>query len=377
MYRRHLVVVDAAVPLFVVAVITVGEAIGSRDRTSSAVVVLGVAAGAVLWGRRRFPVATLVVSGALAAALFHLDQPAGVVAVFSPAVALFALALRRGRPAQMLAGAAAVVAVIMADVMSGGSPTVPQTLGHVLLVSIPLLAAEVMRTHRSYLEVLEERLALAEQTSEREAEHRAEQERLRIARELHDLAAHTLTEINVQAGAAAEQLAPGPARAALERIEDASHRAMGELRAVLGVLRSPSQVASPLLPAPGVEDLPGLVDQARSSGLDVALRTEGEPPSQLSNASSLAVYRIVQESLTNARRHAPGAPARVEGTFGAEEILILVENPNSRPTAEGAGSGVGVQGMAERASAVGGTLHAGPEGDRFAVHAKLPYLRQP
>jgi Histidine kinase len=96
--------------------------------------------------------------------------------------------------------------VIMADVLSGGSPTVLQTLSHVLLVSVPLLASEAIRAHRSYLQVLQERVELAERTREQEARQRTEQERLRIARELHDLVAHSLTEINVQAGAAAERL---------------------------------------------------------------------------------------------------------------------------------------------------------------------------
>ena len=297
MYRRHLLVADAAVPILVAAVIVVGEIIGDGSDRSGAMI-LGAAAAAVLWGRRRFPAATLAASAILVAVLFHLDHSAGVVAMFAPAVALYSLALRRGRRAQLLAGAAAVGAVIMADVLRGGSPTVLQTLGHVLLVSIPLLAAEAIRTHRSYLQVLEERAELAERTREQEARYRAEQERLRIARELHDLVAHTLTEINVQAGAAAEQLEPGLARVALERIEDASHRAIGELRAVLGVLRDPGHADAPLLPAPGITDIPELVDRVRDTGLDVRLRVDGDQPSQLSDASSLAAY-------PSFRRHSP------------------------------------------------------------------------
>ena len=377
MHHRDLLVVDAAVPVLVATVIVVGEAIGGRDQVSAAVVVLGITAGAVLWGRRRFPVATLIASGALVAVLFQLDHSAGLVAMLAPAVALFSLALRRGRPAQLLAGGAAVVAVIMADVLSRGRPTVAQTLGHVLLVSIPLLAAEVMRTHRSYLAVLEERIALSELTREREADRRAEEERLRIARELHDLVAHTLTEINIQAGAAAEQLGPGRARLALERIEDASHRAIGELRAVLGVLRGPSPVNAELLPAPGIGDLPGMVDRARKSGLAVALQIDGERPATLSNASSLAAYRIVQESLTNARRHAPGVPVNIALMFDTDGVLIQVENPCAPPMGGHGLAGVGIKGMAERASAVGGALSAGPETDRFVVHAKLPYSPSP
>jgi signal transduction histidine kinase len=373
MYRRPLLVIDTAVPILVAAVIVVGESLGGgRDRLAATL--LGIAAAAVLWGRRRYPVLTLAASAALVAVVFHLNHSAGVVALFAPAVALYALALRRDRRTQLLAGAAAVGAVIVGDVLRGGNPTVLQTLSHVLLVSIPLLAAEAIRTHRSYLRVLQERVDLAERTRESEAQQRTEQERLRIARELHDLVAHTLTEINVQAGAAAEQLESGMARTALERIEDASHRAIGELRAILGVLREPDHTAPPLLPAPGVTDIPELVDRVRDSGLDVQLRVDGNQPSQLSDASSLAAYRIVQESLTNVRRHAPGAPVTVGVTFDIERMSILIQNPSIGPEHDRIATGVGLQGMAERAAAAGGVLKAGRIGDGFAVHANLPYL---
>jgi len=372
MHYRPLLVLDAAVPALVAAVIVVGEALGG-DSGRPAAAVLGVAAAAALYGRRRFPAATLAASALAVAVLFQLDQAAGGVALFAPAVALYSLALRRGRPAQLLAGAAAVGAVIMADVLSGGSPTVLQTLSHVLLVSIPLLAAEAIRTHRSYLQVLQERVELAERAREQDARQRMEQERLRIARELHDLVAHTLTEINVQAGAAAERLEAGVARAALERIEDASHRAIGELRAVLGVLRDPRQPGAPLLPAPRVTDIPDLVSRAVDTGLDVRLHVAGEQP-PLSDGSSLAAYRIIQESLTNARRHAPGAPVTVMVAFGIEQMSILVQNPSADRVRDDTVTGVGLQGMAERATAAGGILTAGRTPQGFTVQAHLPYL---
>ena len=372
MYRRHQLVLDSAVPFLVAAVIVVGELSGGGSNRGAATI-LGTAAAVTLCARRRYPVATLAASALLVAALFQLDHAAVVVAMFAPAVALYSVALRRGRPAQLLAGAAAVASVITADVLAGGSLTVQQTLVHVLLVSVPLLAAEAIRTHRSYLAVLEERVELAELSREQEARRRTEQERLQIARELHDLVAHTMTEINVQAGAAAEQLEPGLARVALERIEDASHRAIGELRAVLGVLRDPGQADAPLLPAPGITDIRQLVDRVRRTGLDVRLRVDGYEPRQLSDATSLAAYRIVQESLTNARRHAPGAPVTVAVAFDTERLSILVQNPGAGPQRDDAARGVGLQGMNERAAAIGGVLQAGPTQDGFAVHAKLPY----
>jgi signal transduction histidine kinase len=294
--------------------------------------------------------------------------------VIAPAVALYSLAITRGRTQQLLAAVAAVTAVIVADAMHSGRPTVLQTLGHVMLVAIPLLAAEAMRTHRSYLSLLQERLELAERTREQESERRAEQERMRIARELHDIVAHTLTTINVQAGAAAERLAAGEARNALETIEDASHEAIGELRAVLGVLRDRDHPDAPRVPAPGVENIAELVQRDRDAGLDVGLEINGERPPRLSDAVSLAAYRIVQESLTNARRHAAGAVVRVNLCFDAARLSLAVENGSgARASSNGTTPGVGIAGMHERASALGGSLHVGPTRDGFRVQAELPY----
>jgi signal transduction histidine kinase len=372
-HRSHLVILDAVIPALVGAVIVVAEALHGAGSVRPAAIAFGLAAAAVLWGRHRWPALTLAVSGALVVILLHIDGAAGVVAVLAPAVALYTLALRRGRPAQLLAGIAAVAAVIGAETLHSGRPTVLQTAGHVLLVAIPLLAAEAARTHRSYLSLLEERLELAEHSREQEAQRRAEQERMRIARELHDVVAHTLTEINVQAGAAAERTVLSDARAALERIEDSSRDAIAELRAILGVLRDAGDRPAARTPTPGIEKLTELVDRARDTALQVDLTIEGERPARVSDASSLAAYRIVQESLTNARRHAPGAPVRVRLSFGATDLSLAVENLTDERASNGGSAGVGIKGMLERASAIGGTLHAGPTSHGFAVTAELPY----
>jgi signal transduction histidine kinase len=292
-------------------------------------------------------------------------------------VALYSLALRRSRRAQLLGAAVAVAAVIGADLVHSGRPSVLQTLGHVMLVAIPLLAAEAIRTHRSNLSLLRERLELAERTRGQDAERRAEQERVRIARELHDVVAHTLTEINVQAAAAAERAERGAARDTLERIENASHGAIGELRAILGVLRDPDQTGPPRSPAPRVMDVEDLITRARAAGSEVRLTVDGEPPRELSDAVSLAAYRIVQESLTNARRHAPESPVDIALAFNGARISISVENAaggTTRNGRNGHAAGVGIQGMRERAAAIGGTLDARASGERFRVRAELPYV---
>jgi signal transduction histidine kinase len=372
--RRHDALIDGAVPALVGAVIVVGEFLHGGHSARPLSIALALAAAGVLWARRRWPAVTLAASGGLVAVLLHIDRSAGTVAVLAPAVALYSLALRRGRRTQLLAGVAAVGAVLVADLLHSGRPGILQTLGHALLVAIPLLAAEQVRTHRSYVSLLTERLALAEQAREREAERRAEQERVRIAGELHDVVAHTLTEINVQAAAAAEQLAPGTARNVLERIERTSHGAMGELRAILGVLRDPHGGEPPRAPTPGLDNILELVDGAGESGLDVRLEVSGEEPDGVSDACSLAAYRIAQESITNARRHAPGAPVRINLNFDPAALSLAVENGrgtnlNGTPTAPG----VGIAGMRQRAVAIGGTLQAGPTSAGFRVTATLPY----
>ncbi|HEY7050079.1 MAG TPA: histidine kinase [Jatrophihabitantaceae bacterium] len=373
MLERHLVLVDTAVPVLVAGVIVVGETLHGGASARPATIMLGICAALVLVGRRRWPGWTLLASGALVVALFHLDRPAASVAVLAPAVALYSVALRRDRLQQVAAGVLAIAAVIAADVIHPGQPTVAQTLAHVLLVAVPLLAAEVIRTHQANLRLLVERLALAEQARGQEAERRAEQERMRIARELHDVVAHTLTEINVIAAAAAERGAPGESQEALERIERRSHSAIAELRGILGVLRGPDSAEPLRTPTPGIDDICEMVARSRSAGLDVSLDVHGAAPSRISDATSLAAYRIVQESLTNVRRHAPGAPAAVTLRFDPTRLTLTVDNGLGEAAVEPASPGVGITGMRERANVAGGRLDAGPHAAGFRVRADLPY----
>jgi signal transduction histidine kinase len=368
---------DAVVPLVVGAVITLGGVLHGGGARPLAVVV-GLGAAASLFARRRAPGWTLAVSGGLALILLHIDPSAGATAVIAPAVALYSLALTRGRAAQLLAVVAAVAAVILADTLHAGSPTLLQTIGHVLLVAIPLLVADAHRSRHAYVSLLREQLELAERTREQEAQRRVEHERMQIARDLHDVMAHTLTTINVQAATAAQLLEhkPDHAQSALETIEDASREAIGELRAILGVLRDADDREAPRVPAPGLDAVADLVSQTRDDGLDVQMDVVGERPERVPDAVSLAAFRIVQESLTNARRHAAGAPVVVRLLFEPSGLTLAVENGAGTPShANGATPGVGMLGMTERALAVGGTLRAGRLPEGFRVDAQLPYAR--
>jgi signal transduction histidine kinase len=372
---------DAAVLLVVGAILTVGVAVRADSSTRPLALTLALAAAVVLVLRRRAPTATLVVSGGLVLALFAVDHAAGAVAVIAPAVALYSLALSRGRVHLVAAVVAAAAAVMVADIFLAGGHAhalTLQTAAHVALVAVPVLAAEALRNRRSYIQLLLERLELAERTREEEAQRRAEQERLRIARELHDVVAHTLTTINVQAGVGAHLLDrdPGNARNALATIEAASHDALDELRAILGVLREPGRGDAPLEPAPGLAAVDALIEQARATGVQISFDIEGEQPSSIPEAVQLAAFRIVQESLTNARRHAPGAKATVKLAYRDDRLRLAIENQTRHIGNGNSGPpGIGIPGMRERATALGGTLQAHPCGERFRVVAELPYHR--
>jgi signal transduction histidine kinase len=377
--RSHLI--DAAVVVWVVAVVAVGGAVRADASTRPLALILGLAAAAVLVLRRRAPTATFAVSGALVFALFAVDPTVAAVAVIAPAVALYTLALSRDRLHLAVAVAASAAAVVVAELFLTGhhEATLAQTAAHVSLVAIPVLAAEALRNRRAYVQVLLERLEAAERQRAEEVQRREQQERLRIARELHDVVAHTLTTINVQAGVAAYLLdrEPGPARAALATIETESHEALEELRTILGVLREHGNRESvPLEPAPGLTELDALIEHARRTGHDISFEVDGEQPAQVPEAVQLAAFRIVQESLTNARRHAPGAAAQVTLAYLPDRLHLAIENDLSHVATGNGRPGVGILGMQERSTALGGTLEAARSGERFRVIADLPYRRQ-
>jgi signal transduction histidine kinase len=375
--------IDAAVPLLAGAVIAVGVAARADASARPLALTLGLGAAAVLVLRRRAPTLTLAVSGALVLGLFAIDGTAGAIAVIAPGIALYSLALTRGRIQLIAAVVAAAAAVVVADIVFAGHHThapTPETAAHVALVAIPVLAAQALRNRRAYVRILLERLEQAEQTREEEAKRRAEQERLRIARDLHDVVAHTLTTINVQAGVAGHLLDrdPGNARPALAMIETASHEALQELRMILGVLREADGGNAPLEPVPGLAALETLIERARGSGLEVSFEAEGEQPQRVPEAVQLAAYRILQESLTNVRRHAPGAAARVDVAYGADRLRLAVENGTGHTgngDGDGGAPGAGIAGMRERAAALAGTFQARRSGDRFRIVAELPYRR--
>jgi signal transduction histidine kinase len=228
-----------------------------------------------------------------------------------------------------------------------------------------------------FARVRRERAIERAEAAEQDARRRAGEQRLRIARELHDMLAHNISLINVQAGVALHLLddRPGQARPALVAIKQASKETLAELRSVLDILREPEDDAAPLAPAPGLEQLDELLAGARAGGLTVDCRVEGAR-GPLPAGVNLAAFRIVQEALTNVRRHAGPARATIKLRYGADELTVQIDDDGARAKGrhDSMGGGNGIPGMRERASALGGTLEAGPRAadGGFRVLARLP-----
>jgi signal transduction histidine kinase len=354
----------------------VGRSAGWRDPDALAYLLL-VGGAAALLLRRRWPLPVLAVTLACGLAYAARTYPEGPsqLAVF-PALWTVALTLPRRRA--WLAAAVAAVAAASAELFLYGDTMFD---GEPLYAAVTVLAAmwwgEAVRARRAYVAELRDRAERAERTREEEARRRVDEERLRIARELHDVVSHTIGVISVQAGVAAHLLHRRPDKAAdsLAAIRQASDEALGELHAMLGVLRQGDGDGgrAPLAPAPGLAELDALVAQAAGAGIEVKVAVEGEPR-RLPSAVDLAAYRVVQESLTNVVRHAGASQAEITVTHLDDRVVVEVLDDGAAPAGNGAvGSGQGIPGMRERARALGGSLEAGPRpGGGFRVQASLP-----
>jgi signal transduction histidine kinase len=333
---------------------------------AAAFVIVALAALALFWRQRR-PVAVLAVTTA-AVAVYSLLGFENGTALLVPMVALYAVAASQP-VAHSIAYAIATVVVLMAAT-AANNPLGPTGGGLVVipgLVAAALFLGIAVANRQALISSLRAR-------TEEEAVRRVDEERLRIARELHDVVAHTMATINVQAGVAAHVLSTNPEAAAeaLQAIKGASKDGLRELRAILNVLRQADE-DDPTQPTPGLDQLEPLLAGIRRAGLETTLAVHGEPRT-LGTAIDLAAYRIIQESLTNSLRHAGRASASVSLTYRPNELVVEVTDDGLGPPTTRAGNGGhGLIGMRERATTVGGTLDAGPGDDRgFRVRATLP-----
>ena len=328
-----------------------------------------LAAGPVaLLLRRRRPVAVLAVTFASTLAYATIDYPRGPIYV-SLAVAFFNAVFAGRRLAAWISLPLGYVGFLWLPHLSGAepAPTLAAALGLLAWLGFLGTVAETIRARR-------ERIMEAARTRDEQARRRASEERLRIARELHDVLGHNISLINVQAGVALHLMdqRPEQARTALAAIKEASGETLREMRTVLGVLRQAEEEA-PRSPAPSLARLDDLVSRAGAAGIEVATEIEGTPRN-LPAGVDLAAFRIVQEALTNVTRHADSATAKVMVRYGDDEVTVQIDD-DGRGSARSAppGTGSGIRGMRERAAALGGELTAGPRsGGGFRVLARLP-----
>jgi signal transduction histidine kinase len=352
----------------VVAVIvwmgTVAHAgIQPADLKAYAMLTVGAAALTV---RRRFPVTAVTVAG-LSTAYYYIGPFPDGPEMITFAIASY-LAAAEGRRLAAYLGTAAGLAVFAAAEILSGTDHVGRLVSVLAWVLVVLCAGEITRYHRAYKAESRRRAAEAERTREEEFRRRATEERLRIARELHDVLAHKISLINVQAGAALHRRDPDQAYTALSAIKDASKETLRELRTTLGVLRQVDE-AQPLSPAPSLQNLGDLIAHTKDAGLPVKLTVSGERL-PLPAPVDLAAYRIVQEALTNAVRHAGSATATVLVNYAPDQVVVEVCDDGDGPDAP---EGNGIRGMRERAATVGGTLAARARpGGGFLVRASLP-----
>jgi signal transduction histidine kinase len=337
-----------------------------RDLKAFAMILLGTASLTLL---RRFPVPAVMVAGVSTAYYYIGPFPDGPE-MLTFAIASFVTA-KRGQRLAAYGGTAAGLSVFGWAEFLGGNGRIGRFFAVLAWVLVVLCAGEISRYHRAYAREVRQRKDEAERTREEEFRRRATEERLSIAREIHDVVAHKISLINVQAGAALHRREPEEAYAALSAIKEASRETLRELRATLGVLRQVDE-AQPLSPAPSLEHLGELIERTKDAGLPVRLTVDGER-TELPASVDLAAYRIVQEALTNSVRHAGEATATVLVRYATDQVIVEVSDDGQGTDAP---EGNGIRGMRERAATLGGTLAARPRPDGgFLVRAALP-LRQ-
>jgi signal transduction histidine kinase len=324
--------------------------------------------------RRRWPGSTFTLMALAQAGLVVLrTQPSADVLAWL--VAPYSVAAYAGRRVQLvIAGATAAMLVLLG--LPLGHDWLPR-VGAIRLIVLGAgawIAGMVVRSRRAAVLEVRQRAHRLEMEREEHARQVAAQERLRIARELHDIVAHKLSIVVVQAQAAQRVGDPARATRLMVTVEETGRSALEEMRRLLGVLRpSPEEpAASPPHPQPALAQLDALLDQVRAAGLPVSLTRSGEPV-PLPDALDLSAYRIVQEALTNALKHAGPAHAAVHLRYHPDHLEITVADDGHGAPAPAPSSGHGLTGMRERAALLGGVLRAGPQPHGgFRVHATLP-----
>jgi len=387
--REHPYVTDVVIAAGLYALMLVTPTLATQ-RTAS-LSEFTIVAGAVVCGalafRRRWPLSVLLITVVLTLARTVLERSAvaGSPFLVASSLAVFTFALTSRRSAGLAGGAITALVLFCGDGLRvPGSWWDAGNVGVLAWTGLAVAAGDALRNRRAYVAAVGERTRRAKEAREQEAERRVVEERLRIARELHDVVAHHIAVIQVQAGVAAHMLhsQPTAAEGAIGHVRLAAGEVLEELGTLLGVLRqSGDELAgsgAPSEPTPSLSRLDALLRSFSGAGLCVDSDYSGRPRA-LPAAVDLAAYRLIQESLTNAHKHG-GGQAHVTLAFHPEQLTVEVRSGPSPGASSGAsrltpavGAGHGLLGMRERVLAVGGRLEAGPtlEGG-FRVLALLP-----
>ncbi|MGV9938673.1 sensor histidine kinase [Streptomyces sp. NPDC003401] len=356
----------------------------------AAAYVVAAVSCAVLPLRHRVPLAALAATTAVGVLVSPLGLLLTPLVVAPAVIATYSCSLAAGTE-RRAAGAVSLTSTVLAvSIPLFGDVSWKDASRMAVVAAFPLVAGvlgHAVQNRRAYLGAVEERARRAEESRDGEARRRVAEERLRIARELHDLVAHHLTLANAQARVAAHffDTRPEQTRKSLEELVETTTDALDDLRATVGLLRRSGEAAPPAEPAPGLSRLPTLLESFHHAGLEVSVHQEGTAR-PLPPGVDLTAYRIVQEALTNVTKHAGTGSARVRLAWERDHVTITVADdgkgartarfaatgPNAS-AAPGRPPGYGLIGMRERATAVGGDLFAGrrPEGG-FLVSTRLP-----
>jgi len=355
--------------LFVLVLLpTVGVA--TRHEHAALGAVLAGAETVPLLFRRQRPVAALAIVTAIAVAMIVL----GVwLLPFQLAIALYTLAAAPARRSTWAVGLTAILAITLAIAVAGNYPEFGDSAARVVFLVAAWLFGDSLGSRRAYVREIEEKAARLERERDSEARRVVAEEQARIARELHDVVAHALSVIVVQAGAAEEVFRVDPARAEapIHAIDTAARAALSDLRRVLGILQDDADYE----PQPSLERLDGLISQVRATGLQVDLQIEGVER-RVPTTVDLSAYRIIQEALTNTIKHAEAAHARVSVRYGDD--LQLEIRDDGRGAQNGQLAGHGLTGMRQRAAMLGGSIEAKSSASGgYLVTARLPLTDRP
>ena len=377
------VVVDLAIIATVGAGALIFEAVDAGDVGASLDLVdVATCAGAaaLILLRRRAPLPVLLVAVIAAAWSLIPDDEQGVLPV-AAIIALYTVASTSGRRTAWIAGAGTAAALYLTAALTSPDPWYAgDNLELIAWTSVATAAGDAVRNRRAYnlarqerATALEERAERAERALEEEARRRVIEERMRIARELHDVVAHHIAVINVQAGVAAHLLRDNPtgAEEALTHVRRGAASVLHELSGILSVIRQSDEATSTTDPLPTLDDLHDLIADFAKVGLEIEWHTVGAHR-PVAPSIGLAAYRIIQESLTNAHRHGCHRRATLQLTYERDALCIEILNDIDADRAVATRQGHGTVGMRERVAAAGGTIEIGPTaGGQFRVHATL------